>query len=167
MEENTEITQNSAKVVNKDELFDENGKFKKGHPKIGGKKLGSKHKPKFLDELEEMLDEIVEGKTYSYRKALKKQVLKRMIIDGDTTLLREYWQQRDGKPQSKITADIKIFKINDLLEKIYANNPRISTKKRKGIIRSVKGQIMENIKPLQNNQQSGQPDNIQAEQSAT
>jgi len=79
------------------------GKFKPGNP---GKPKGTIHKPKFLDELEEMLDELAEGKDYTYRLALKKQIMKRMIIDGDTSLLKEYWQQRDGKPLQRQETDI-------------------------------------------------------------
>ena len=78
------------------------GTFAKGREKTGGKKLGSKNKPKFLDEIEEMLDEMAEGKDYTYRQALKKEVLRKLIIDGDTTLLKEYWQQRDGTPTQRI-----------------------------------------------------------------
>lgn len=95
MENNTENNGNIVKTSYTDPIT---GKFKVGNP---GRPEGVKNKPKFLDELEEMLDEIAEGKDYSYRKALKKQVLKRMIIDGDTSLLREYWQQRDGKPTQR------------------------------------------------------------------
>lgn len=75
------------------------GTFKEGNP---GRPVGSTNKKKFIEELEEMLDEMAEGKDYTYRVALMKQVLRRMIIDGDTSLLKEYWQQRDGKPKQPI-----------------------------------------------------------------
>ena len=77
----------------------ETGKFKEGNP---GRPKGAKGKPKFLDEIEEMLDEMAEGEDYTYRQALKKRVLRKLIIDGDTTLLKEYWQQRDGTPTQRI-----------------------------------------------------------------
>jgi hypothetical protein len=77
------------------------GKFIPGNP---GKPKGAK-KRRFIDEIDEMLDELAEGKDYTYRKALKKQLLKRMIIDGDAGLLKEYWQQKDGKPRQNIGLD--------------------------------------------------------------
>ena len=95
------------------------GKFKPNNP---GKPIGTKHRPRFIDELDEMLDEIAEGKDYTYRKALKKQILKKMIIDGDSRLLKEYWQQKDGRPSQSTTIKgdsdnpVEINIIN------YANN---------------------------------------------
>lgn len=99
MEENRENSEKNREITENKYQEKPGGFFKKGNP---GRPVGAKNKPKFIDELEEMLDEIAEGKDYTYRKALKKQILKKMIIDGDTALLREYWQQRDGKPRSQV-----------------------------------------------------------------
>jgi hypothetical protein len=97
-----------AKIVENSWTDPITGKFKPGNP---GKPKGTKNKPKFLDEIEEMLDELAEGKDYTYRQALKKQILKKLIIDGDTGLIKEYWQQRDGKPMQPTDITSKGEKI--------------------------------------------------------
>jgi hypothetical protein len=46
-------TQNSEKIV----LHDENGKFIKGHPKVGGIKLGEKHPISVIGTIERMFED--------------------------------------------------------------------------------------------------------------
>jgi hypothetical protein len=98
------MSEETEKIGENTEYNDpETGKFIAGNP---GKPKGTKHKPKFIDELDAMLDEMAEGKDYTYRQALKKKVLAKMIIDGDTRLLTEYWQQKDGKPLQRNETDL-------------------------------------------------------------
>ena len=123
------MSEENEKIVGNSWTDPITGKFKPNNP---GKPKGTKHKPKFLDELEEMLDEMAEGKDYTYRQALKKQVLKKMIIEGDSSLLKEYWQQRDGKPRQ--TTDITsngntIIPIYGGISKHQRNEEDIPTEK--------------------------------------
>lgn len=91
-----EIPENAGE---KQETRDEKGRFVSGvSGNPAGKPAGLKNKPKLIDEIEEMLEEVAEGKDYKYRKAFLKKILHKLIIDGDTTLIKEYWQQKDGRP---------------------------------------------------------------------
>ena len=47
------MTQNSENIV----LHDENGKFAKGHPKIGGIKAGDKHPISVIGTIERMIED--------------------------------------------------------------------------------------------------------------
>jgi hypothetical protein len=47
------LTQDSEKIV----LHDENGKFIKGHPKVGGIKLGEKHPISVIGTIERMFED--------------------------------------------------------------------------------------------------------------
>ena len=81
--------------------------FVKDDPRINreGRPKGSPNKPKFIDEIDEELEKMAEGKDYTYKQALRKTVLKKMIVDGDGALIREYWQQKDGKAPQKFIGD--------------------------------------------------------------
>jgi hypothetical protein len=107
----SEDTQNSEKIV----LHDENGKFIKGHPKVGGKEKGSKS---FTTKVKEALEKIAEGKDYTYEEAFIKSILKKGIVDGDSATQRLIWNYLDGMPRQRtdITSGDKPFPILPLNE---------------------------------------------------
>ena len=98
----SEDTQNSEKIVKKEDLFDERGKFKEGHPKVGGKEKGSKS---FTTKVKEALEKIAEGKDYTYEEAFIKSILKKGIVDGDSATQRLIWNYLDGMPSQKTDID--------------------------------------------------------------
>jgi len=92
---NKKKSHNSEKIVKREKLFDERGKFKKGHPKVGGKEKGNKS---FTTKVKEALIKIAEGKNYSYEEALVKTILKKGIVDGDSAIIKLIWNYLDGMP---------------------------------------------------------------------
>ena len=93
------MSEKNEKIVEKSWTDPITGKFTLGNP---GKPKGATHKKKLIDELEELLAKMVDGKDYTLREALMKKIIAKMIIDGDTRLITEYWQQKDGKPKQPL-----------------------------------------------------------------
>ena len=93
-----EKTQNCENIVSKEDLFDENGKFKAGHPKIGGKEKGSRS---FTTKVRLALLKIADGENYTNEEAFIKSILKKGIIDGDSAIIRLIWNYLDGMPLQK------------------------------------------------------------------
>jgi len=71
-----------------------------GNP--AGKPKGTKS---FTTKVTEALEKIAEGKDYTYEEALIKSILKKAIVDGDTTMIRMIWNYKDGMPVQKIAGD--------------------------------------------------------------
>jgi len=115
-----ENPQDSEKIVKKD-LFDENGKFKVGHPKVGGKMAGSKS---FTTKVREALEKIAEGRDYTYEEAFIKSILKKAIVDGDASTQRLIWNYLDGMPAQKMDLTSKGESIIPIYggQSLQANN---------------------------------------------
>jgi hypothetical protein len=115
MEENRKETINSGEIV--ENYRNPDGTFKEGHPKLGGKELGSKS---FTTKVREALEKIAEGKDYTYEEAFIKSILKKAIVDGDSQIMRLIWNYLDGMPMQKtdITSDGKpIYLPSELINK--------------------------------------------------
>ena len=102
MEENTKITQDSEKIVSKP-LHDENGKFAKGHEKLGGRTLG-------VINYDTEMDEAIEA--YAKLNNLTPQEVKLRIymkgageaLKGLFPFYKDYMDRRHG--QAKSATDI-------------------------------------------------------------
>jgi len=107
-----EIPQDSGNIVERNS----DGTFKDGHIKIGGKEKGSKS---FTTKVREALEKIADGKEYTYEEAFIKSILKKAIIDGDSTIQRLIWNYLDGMPAQKldVRGDFNISKVLEELEK--------------------------------------------------
>lgn len=93
---------------------DKSGKFQIGHQKLGGIQKGTKH---FKTEIDRLLNQKAKGLNITYREALLKKVVHKMVVDGDNALIREYWQQSDGRPTQGV--EIKDYdEMEELREKI-------------------------------------------------
>lgn len=81
--------------------MENSGCFTKDDPRINrnGRPEGSKS---FTTKVREALEKIAEGKNYTYEEAFIKTILKKSIVDGDTSMIRTVWEQLDGKPLQKV-----------------------------------------------------------------
>ncbi len=87
-----EKTQNSGKVVPRDVLLDENGRFKKGHPKVGGRVEGTTNKISVIGTIERMFQDDPEMFLNFVDKYLKDPRNRQHIVE-----------MIDGKPQGNQT----------------------------------------------------------------
>jgi len=94
MEEN-KITEKTENYRNPD------GTFTEGNP---GRPKGTKN---FTTKVREALLKVAEGKDYTYEEAYLKAILKKAIIDQDTTIMKLIWNYLDGMPNQNIDMDIK------------------------------------------------------------
>ena len=75
---------------------DEQGRFIKGvSGNPDGKPKGIKN---FTTKVREALLKMADGKDYTYEEAFLKAILKKAIIDQDTTIMRLIWNYLDGMP---------------------------------------------------------------------
>ena len=72
------------------------GKFVPGNP---GKPLGTRS---FTTKVREALEKIADGKDYTYEEAFIKAIMKKAIVDQDTSMMRTVWEQLDGKPLQRL-----------------------------------------------------------------
>ena len=114
-----EILQDCAKIV----LHDENGKFIKGHPKVGGREKGTRS---FTTKVREALEKIAEGKDYTYEAAFIKAILKKGIVDQDTGMMKTIWEQLDGKPIQRV-ANADGSNITPILVEFLDAEPKNNT----------------------------------------
>ena len=68
-----------------------------------GRPPGTKN---FTTKVREALEKIAEGKDYTYEEAFIKSILKKAIVDGDTSMMRTIWEQLDGKPLQRIAGEV-------------------------------------------------------------
>ena len=86
------------------------GLFAKGNPGGPGRPAGQRS---FTTKVRDALEKIAEGKDYTYEEAFIKAILKKSIVDQDTTMMRTVWEQLDGKPlQRMANADGSNLVIN-------------------------------------------------------
>ena len=97
--ENTVEKQNEDKRKNMPHLFQPG---QSGNP--AGKPKGAKN---FTTKVREALLKVAEGKDYTYEEAYLKAILKKAIIDQDTTIMKLIWNYLDGMPNQNIDMDIK------------------------------------------------------------
>lgn len=110
-----EKSPNSAEIV-KSELFDENGRFKVGHPKIGGKQKGYKAFTTMIDEIMDCnIERDGESTGKTYRDVIGKKVVK-LMMEGNEQILKHYWDHKDGK--AKQTNEIEIQTEKELFDEI-------------------------------------------------
>jgi len=109
-EEIKEKPQDSANVVPKEELFDESGKFKKGHPKVGGKQKGS---VSVVSAIKRKLEEIADSKDKkTYLDQIVEALFSKAISDKDVNALKDIINRVDGMPKQTIDSN-----VNDKREK--------------------------------------------------
>jgi hypothetical protein len=106
MEEDPEITQNSEKIVTTSDLHDENGKFKKGHPKVGGKTLGTND---FATDFDEAVEEIAKdnGMTKSEARKLLLKVAYKNAKDGNYSFYKDIHDRIYGTATNKTDLNVK------------------------------------------------------------
>lgn len=102
IENEIEDTQNSDKSV----LFDENGKFKKGHPKLGGAVKGSSYS--LIAILKRKLAETIKEKGIEAGEDLVDNWLIKAQTERGIEALKEIVHYTDGMPKQQvdITADV-------------------------------------------------------------
>ncbi len=84
-------------------IRDDKGRFVKGQSgNLAGKPTGTKS---FTSKIREALQVIAEGRDYTYEEAFIKSILKKAIIDGDSTIQKLIWNYLDGMPVQKIAGD--------------------------------------------------------------
>jgi len=64
-----------------------------------GRPKGSRN---FTSKVREALEQIAEGRDYTYEEAFIKAILKKSIVDQDTGMMRTVWEQLDGKPLQRM-----------------------------------------------------------------
>lgn len=76
------------------------GGFKKGDPRINreGRPKGS---ISIVSALKRKLEEVPEGKTKTYMEYLVDQVMKKTVIEGDVTMMKDIINRVDGMPQQR------------------------------------------------------------------
>lgn len=92
------------KNVEKRDLLDENGKFKKGNPGGPGRPQGSLS---IVQRLRKKLDEFPKGEEKKYADLVVERWLNEALVTGDFKALREIVRYIDGMPKQKtdITSD--------------------------------------------------------------
>ena len=101
--------------------------FKKGDDprrNTDGRPKGTKN---FTTKVREALEKVAEGRDYTYEEAFLKAILKKAIVDQDTTIMRLIWNYLDGMPMQKIEASIdeKIQEIKVDIIQPNATKPKI------------------------------------------
>jgi hypothetical protein len=91
---------NSEKIVSKEELFDENGRFKVGHPKVGGKEKGTRD---FATDWDEVVDEIAEenGITKSQARKHLLKVAYKQAKDGNFNFFKDVHDRVYGQAKQR------------------------------------------------------------------
>lgn len=91
------------------------GKFVKGHKKLGGREQGVRN---FTTKVREALEKIAEGKDYTYEEAFIKAILKKAIIEQDATVIKLIWNYLDGMPTQPIdhSGIVGIEKLTNVLK---------------------------------------------------
>ena len=72
-------------------------KGQSGNP--AGKPVGTRS---FTTKVREALEKIADGKDYTYEEAFIKSILKKAIVDGDTSMQKIIWNYLDGMPITRI-----------------------------------------------------------------
>lgn len=94
MDENTEITEKKQNPPNQFQ------------PGVSGNPAGRpKGSRSFTTKVREALEKIADGKDYTYEEAFIKSILKKAIVDGDSTIQRLIWNYLDGMPIQKLAGD--------------------------------------------------------------
>jgi hypothetical protein len=92
-------------------------KGQSGNP--AGKPKGTRS---FTTKVREALEKIAEGKDYSYEEAFIKSILKKAIIDGDSSTQRLIWNYLDGLPAQSMDLTSKGEKIFVIPSEIISKN---------------------------------------------
>ena len=101
--ESVEGIRENEKIVEKSYTDPITGKFKEGNP---GKPKGATHKKKLTDLIEEEAERISVDAgmdTEQAKRVIAKTIATIMLEGKDTSLIKEYWQQKDGKPKQPLT----------------------------------------------------------------
>lgn len=104
-----------------------------GNP--AGRPVGSKN---FTTKVREALEKIADGKDYTYEEAFIKSILKKAIIDGDTTIQRLIWNYLDGLPSQSVDVTSKG-------EKLGGNNYDLLSEEDKIAIQELHARLKTNI----------------------
>ena len=91
-------------------------KGQSGNP--AGKPKGTRS---FTTKVREALEKIADGKDYSYEEAFIKSILKKAIVDGDSSTQKLIWNYLDGLPVQRIAGEegepLLIKVIQDIADK--------------------------------------------------
>ena len=100
--------------------------FKKGESgNPDGRPKGSKN---FTTKVREALLKVAEGKEYTYEEAFLKAILKKAIIDQDTTIMRLIWNYLDGMPSQSVDMNMKEAISEIELKVIHTNKDEIKNR---------------------------------------
>lgn len=115
-------TPNSDKVVSREELLDDNGKFKVGHPKVGGAIKGKKQFTTIVEEALWKIGTTEAGDKIEIERALGEKVVA-MALAGNEQMIKLIWNYRDGMPKASLELDDKRVdetkeKLKELLDKL-------------------------------------------------
>lgn len=101
--------------------------FTKDDPRINreGRPPASKN---FTTKVREALEKIADGKEYTYEEALIKSVLKKAIVDGDTSTQRLIWNYLDGMPKQSLEVDGSLDLTTVLQENLKQRNEESNSK---------------------------------------
>lgn len=80
----------------------ETGKFAKGNPG-GGRPKGSFS---LVEMIKRKLQEIPEGKDKTYAEYFIEQMMKKTVVEGDVSMMRDVINRVDGMPKQQIDQDI-------------------------------------------------------------
>jgi vacuolar-type H+-ATPase subunit E/Vma4 len=84
-------------------IRNEKGQIIQGTANYNGRPKGVRN---MTTKVREALEKIAEGKDYTYEEALIKAILKKAIVDGDTTMMRLIWNYFDGMPLQQVNNNV-------------------------------------------------------------
>jgi len=105
-----ENPQDSGEVVERNE----DGTFKPGHIKLGGKQKGTKHFTTIVEEALRKIATTEKGEKIEIEKALAEKVV-RMALEGNEQMIKMIWNYKDGMPSQKIS----ITNVDDLRREYF------------------------------------------------
>lgn len=90
----------------------ETGLFTKGNPGGPGRPKGSYS---LVEAIRRKLEEIPEGKDKTYGEYFIEQVMKKTVIEGDVSMMRDILNRVDGMPQQKVDMTTQGDKIGGVI----------------------------------------------------
>lgn len=122
LKEKAENSENKRKIVGKDE---KSGKFMKGN-NYGELKKGKRHITTLVyQELKKnILDADGKKTDKTYMDMFLKSVLLKITKEGDTQLMKHFWEMIDGKARQEVDMDVK-EKPTPIINNNVSNNHSI------------------------------------------
>ena len=110
---------NEPDKVEKSGERDDKGRFVPGHEGRGGRPKGLS----ITSLVRAELDKAPEGDESTYAELLIRQLLKKAIVDGDSSTQKLIWNYIDGLPQASldVTSNRPIFLPSEVMDKYDIN----------------------------------------------